>query len=99
MRRASGLWPRDLRALFAIFKKELVDLLRDRRVLFAAVLLPALLFPVLIAISGRVTESGNEKLETRAVRVGVVGSSHSLGALPRPPAPRGPDRILRPLRM
>lgn len=51
--------------------KELRDLARDRKVFYAAILLPALIFPMLLALTGRLTPT---EVDTNlALRIGVIG--------------------------
>ena len=72
----------DARRLKVLVTKDLRDLLRDRKVLFAALILPALIFPFLLAFSGNLmdrppggTEPGNW------LRIGLVGDSALLDRL------------------
>jgi len=42
-----------MKTILVIFKKELIDTLRDRRTLISMVVIPLFLFPLLIGISSR----------------------------------------------
>ena len=57
-----------------VFKKELLETLRDRRTLFVMVLLPILLYPLIFLALGAIMESHLAELSTRPVRVAVWGS-------------------------
>ncbi|MCL6480354.1 MAG: ABC transporter permease subunit, partial [Firmicutes bacterium] len=67
----------NLRATSIVFRKELLDTLRDRRTLISSILLPTLLFPLLFLGFGMlgfliVTRLGQEKLA-----VGIRGAEHA----------------------
>lgn len=58
--------------ILTIFKKELIDTVRDRRTLIAMVLIPLLLFPVLITISSKVMMSQVKKAQEETVKIGII---------------------------
>ncbi len=67
----------NLQATGIVFRKELLDTLRDRRTLISSILLPILLFPVLLLGFGALgfviaTRLGQEKLA-----VGIRGAEHA----------------------
>lgn len=66
-----------------VFATELLSLVRDRRALFAGLVLPALLYPLLFLGQGWLEEIGRETLEAKEVRV-----AHELSAAPAPLAER-----------
>ncbi len=68
----SGFRRRDVRTLQVLLVKELRDLARDRKVLYAAILLPALLFPLLMAFSGELFHQAEQDVANPAVRIGIV---------------------------
>ncbi len=55
-----------------IFKKELIDTLRDRRTIIAMVIVPLLLFPVIIAITTRIQIAQAKKAKEKILRVAVL---------------------------
>lgn len=57
------------RNIGVIFRKELLDTLRDRKTLFFMILLPILLIPGLMSVMARVTEREAEKTQTRRLVV------------------------------
>ena len=61
-----------MNTVITIFKKELIDTLRDRRTLLMMVVIPMLLFPVLMAIVFKVQISQIKKAEEKKLRVGVL---------------------------
>ena len=73
--------------IFTIFKKELVDTLRDRRTLMMMLVIPILIFPIILNIFVSVSESFQKEAATKALKIGIVGSDElfiakELNALP-----------------
>jgi sodium transport system permease protein len=60
-----------MKTIFVIFKKELIDTLRDRRTLVSMIAIPLILFPVLIGISSRVISSQAQEAREKTLRVGL----------------------------
>lgn len=65
-------------AVWVIFRRELVDLLRDRRTVFSMVVLPMIAFPVITAVMAYFIDSAAKKAGEEATTVGV----RSLEGLP-----------------
>ncbi len=61
-----------MKTIVTIFRKELIDTLRDRRTLITMVVVPLLLFPVLIGISSRIMISQIRKAQEKILAVGLV---------------------------
>jgi sodium transport system permease protein len=59
--------------VLTIFRKELTDVLRDKRTVFAMILAPVLIYPLFITGFSQVMKSQSEKAKTRELRVGVIG--------------------------
>ena len=59
--------------IFTIFKKELLDTLRDRRTLMMMLVIPILVFPVIMNVFFSVSESFQEKAATKTLKIGIVG--------------------------
>jgi sodium transport system permease protein len=76
-----------------IFRKELKDILRDRRTIYAMVLFPMLLSPLLITLMVQVMKSQTEKAKVKEVTIGLVGEQAPLlfGKL----AGTSPNRLVR----
>lgn len=53
----------------AIFRKEIKEVLRDKRMLYLIILLPFFLYPVLFTLIGKVGQSQQEKLTTEKINV------------------------------
>lgn len=61
-----------MKTIIIIFKKELIDTLRDRRTLITMVLIPLLLFPILIGISSRVMRSQIKQAQEKSLKIGLL---------------------------
>lgn len=59
--------------IFTIFKKELLDTLRDRRTLMMMLVIPILVFPVIMNVFFSVSESFQEEAASKTLKVGIVG--------------------------
>ena len=72
-----------------IFKKELLDTLRDKRTLMTMIIIPIMVFPVIMTLFLKVSESFTENAATKTVNIGVIAGSdgedfvNSLKALPK----------------
>ena len=60
--------------MLAVFRKELVDTLRDGRSVFAIFIFPFLLYPAMLFFSSWIQSKNMEAARELQVRVGVVGS-------------------------
>ncbi len=69
----------NLSHVLTVLRRELTDLLRDRRTLFSMVVLPTIVFPILFAVLGRFTADAEKKAEREATTLAVPLSG--------PPAP------------
>ena len=61
--------------IFSIFKKELIDVLRDRRTLFFMVVIPVVVMPLIIFISLKFQEYQNKKSEEKILNIALVNES------------------------
>jgi sodium transport system permease protein len=76
--RAVGWWP----ACVAVFSKELTETVRDRRTLIAALVLPAIMMPLVVLVLPVMIQRQQASLRDRPARVATVGASAaSLAAL------------------
>jgi sodium transport system permease protein len=64
---------------WTIFRKELIDSIRDRRTLFAMVIIPLIMFPILIGISSRMMMSQMKKAQEKTLRVALVTNGNAAG--------------------
>ncbi len=63
--------------IFTIFKKELIDTLRDRRTLMMMLVIPILIFPVILNVFGGISASFKEKAANKVVKIGFIGEKDS----------------------
>jgi sodium transport system permease protein len=61
-----------------IFRKEIKEVLRDKRMLYLVILMPFFLYPILFTIMGKVTSSQMNKMENERVTV-IINSEASKG--------------------
>jgi sodium transport system permease protein len=66
-----------MKNIWIIFKKELIDTLRDRRTLLVMILIPLLLFPILMSISTRMMISQKKKAEIKTLTVGFISRGNA----------------------
>jgi sodium transport system permease protein len=66
-----------MRTVFVIFRKELIDTLRDRRTLVSMILIPLLLFPLLIGISSRVMTSQIRKAQEKILNIAIIAQGNA----------------------
>ncbi|NIM19869.1 MAG: ABC transporter permease [Candidatus Latescibacteria bacterium] len=67
-----------MKTTFTIFKKELIDSIRDRRTLMAMVVIPLVMFPLLISISSRVIMSHVKKAKEKTLEIGLLTNDNAL---------------------
>ncbi|MEK7468186.1 MAG: ABC transporter permease subunit/CPBP intramembrane protease [Planctomycetota bacterium] len=65
--------------VLTIFRKEMIDLLRDRRTIFGMVVVPILIYPLLLIMFSQVLASQTERLMTRKYSLVVVGAPNAPG--------------------
>ncbi len=58
--------------IFNIFKKELIDTLRDKRTLMAMVIIPLLVFPLIMTVFTSISKSYTKDLAEKTLKVGVI---------------------------
>jgi sodium transport system permease protein len=74
-------------AFSVLLKKEVLDVVRDRRTLAITILLPVLLYPGLLTVMGVIVNLGKERLKNEQLIVATVGpdAAELLGRRPAPP--------------
>jgi sodium transport system permease protein len=60
-----------------IFRKELIDTVRDRRTLFFMIVFPLVLIPLLMTIIAQVQISSIQKAEVKVLRIGLVANGNA----------------------
>lgn len=63
-----------MKNIVTIFKKEFMDVTRDKRTLYMMLLLPLLLYPVLITLVSSFVDSQQEKADSSITRVGIIST-------------------------
>jgi len=61
-----------LNVILTVFRKEILDLLRDRRTLLSMVVLPIVVFPLLFSVMGKFMGEAGKKAESEATTVAIV---------------------------
>ncbi len=62
--------------IFTIFKKELLDIIRDRRSVMTMILLPLLMMPLLMGFMGKFMASQKQKSEDKTLKVAVIDNNN-----------------------
>ena len=60
--------------IYTVFKKELIDTLRDKRTLISAIIMPALLLPVLMWGIGKLSQFILEKETNKKIKVALISA-------------------------
>ncbi|MFT5923300.1 MAG: sodium transport system permease protein [Paraglaciecola sp.] len=63
--------------MWLVFKKEIRELLRDRKTLFFMIALPLLIFPLIIGIVGFVSKQAIDKAETQVLNYALIGGQYA----------------------
>ena len=66
-----------MKTVATVFKKELIDTIRDRRTLLFMIVIPLLLFPVLFKIMFSLQEKQTKKAEQKVLRVALVDNDNA----------------------
>lgn len=67
-----------MRGAFTVFKKELLETVRDRRTLLIMIVVPVLLYPALMVVSEQLALFGMRQLRAEPAQVAIVGGSDDL---------------------
>jgi ABC-type Na+ efflux pump permease subunit/membrane protease YdiL (CAAX protease family) len=79
----------DRAEIAVVYRRELLEAFRDKRTLYAMVLLPILTYPILVAGSGHLWRRQEKRLQSQVLRVGVAGDPTPLARV------AGRDTLLR----
>lgn len=66
-----------MKNILIIAKKEITDLLRDKRTLMTMIVIPILIFPLIMGITGKITSNNIKKEQEKVLRIGIVQSANS----------------------
>lgn len=75
-----------IRPVLVLLRKELLDVVRDRRAVLLSLVLPVLLYPGLLAVMGAIATAGRAQLKNEALVVATV-SPDAISLLGRRPPP------------
>lgn len=65
--------------IYTIFRKELLDTLRDRRTLIMMILFPLVLFPLILGLTMTITQRQQVKEATRHLEIGLIQGEEAPG--------------------
>ncbi len=65
------------RRTVTIIRKELLDVLRDKRTILTMVIIPLVAVPLLITVVLKISQRQQDRLSSSEIRVGVVGSEYA----------------------
>lgn len=82
--------------IFRIFRKELLDTLRDKRTLMTMLVIPILVFPITLNVFVEISKSYQESASKETMKIGVVGDANQYYTqqLQQIPASVGPKKII-----
>ena len=63
--------------MWLVFKKEIKELLRDRKTLFFMIALPLLIFPIIFGVVGVVSKQAMDKAENKVLNYALVGGQYA----------------------
>ncbi|MFW5657471.1 MAG: ABC transporter permease [Bacteroidota bacterium] len=70
-----------MRDILIIAKKEIIDLLRDRRALITMIIIPLLLFPLIMTITTKISSDQVKKEQEQTIKLGVAGEENAPGLM------------------
>lgn len=65
--------------MWLVYKKEILELVRDRRTLILTILLPTVIFPILFFLVGKFSGDKKEEAETKDIKIAFVNSQEMPG--------------------
>lgn len=60
-----------------IFKKELTDILRDKRTILTMIVIPLAIVPVVLALIFKVAQRQQQRAETEEIKIALIGSAYA----------------------
>ncbi len=61
--------------IWTIFKKELIDTIRDRRTMMTMLVIPMLMFPIILSIFVSISSYFEETAANKSIRIGIISNS------------------------
>ncbi|MFM7007712.1 MAG: ABC transporter permease subunit [Flavobacteriales bacterium] len=82
--------------ILRIFRKELLDTLRDRRTLMTMLVIPILVFPITLNVFVEISKSFEESASAETMKIGIVGDQNQrfTNQLEQIPKSMGPKKLL-----
>ena len=68
-----------MKTAFIIFKKELMDTLRDRRTLIVMIIIPLLLFPLLMTLSTKIMMKQRKEAQEKTLALAIITNDNAAG--------------------
>jgi len=65
--------------IITIFKKEMLDMLRDRRTVLTMIVMPIVLMPLMISILSKVTSDRMKEAQEKIIKIGVIANDNGAG--------------------
>ncbi len=66
-----------MRKTWVIFKKEIMDTLRDRRTIIMMIVIPLVVFPLIMNLMVRITTSQTKKAQEKVLKVGLISHGNA----------------------
>ncbi len=60
-----------------IFKKELTDILRDKRTILTMIVIPLALVPILLSLIVKVAQRQQDRAESAEIRIALIGENYA----------------------
>jgi len=64
--------------VITVFKKELIDTLRDRRTIITMIIIPLIAIPLMISITTRIQKSQMQKAKDKRLKVAVISNNNDI---------------------
>jgi sodium transport system permease protein len=59
-----------------IFKKEFIGIIRDKRTIITMIVIPILLFPILLNLTGSIASNQIKNEQEKKLSVGIIGENY-----------------------
>jgi sodium transport system permease protein len=66
-----------MKNILIIAKKEITDLLRDKRTLMTMIIIPLLVFPLIMGITGKITSNNIRKEQEKVLKIGIIENANT----------------------
>ncbi|MDG2418524.1 MAG: ABC transporter permease [Saprospiraceae bacterium] len=69
--------------IFTIFKKEMLDMLRDRRTVITMIVMPILLMPIIISLSSYIASDRIKKAQAKDIKIAISANENGVDLVKR----------------